>query len=137
MPAAIAVFSPWADPSDSSPSMTTKHGIDPLFTRASLDWFRGHYLGDGDRLAPLANPALAGELRGLPPVLIQVGSHEVLLDDAVRLAGRFGEADVDVTLEVVAGVPHVFQEFAGLLDEADAALDRVAAFLTGRVGAAA
>jgi epsilon-lactone hydrolase len=137
MPASVVVFSPWADPTDASPSMTAKHGVDPLFTRASLDWFRGHYLGDGDRLAPLANPALAGDLRGLPPVLIQVGSHEVLLDDSVRLAGRLGEADVDVTLEVVASVPHVFQEFTGFLDEADAALDRVAAFLTARIGAAA
>lgn len=91
------------------------------------------FLGDGDQLAPLANPARAGELRGLPSVLIQVGSHEVLLDDAVALAGRFGDADIDVTLEVVAGVPHVFQNFMGQLDEADAALDRAARFLSGRI----
>ncbi|MGH3165395.1 MAG: hypothetical protein ACRDN0_05815 [Trebonia sp.] len=58
---------------------------------------------------------------------------QYLLDDAVRLAGRFGEADVDVTLEVVAGVPHVFQNYAGQLDEADAALDRAAAFLAARI----
>jgi acetyl esterase/lipase len=135
MPAALALFSPWVDPTLSGRSMTTKHGIDPLFTRGDLEWYRDQFLGDGARLAPLANPALAGELRGLPPTLIQVGSHEVLLDDAVLLAGRFGDADTDVTLEIVAEVPHVFQNFTGQLDEADAALDRAAAFLTARIGA--
>lgn len=135
MPAAMAVCSPWVDPSVSGRSMTTKHGIDPLFTRTDLMWFREQFLGDGDQQSPLANPAHAGELRGLPPALIQVGSHEVLLDDAVALAGRFGDADIDVTLEVVAGVPHVFQSFTGQLDEADAALDRAARFLSARIEA--
>ena len=137
MPAALAVFSPAVDPTNSGRSFTAKHGVDPIFTRADLEWFYEHYLGDGDRLAPLANPALTGELRGLPPALIQVGSHEVLLDDSVLLAGRFAAADVDVTLEVVAGVTHVFQSLAGtgLLDEADAALDRAAAFLATKIGA--
>jgi epsilon-lactone hydrolase len=65
----------------------------------------------------------------LPPLLVQVGSHEVLLDDAVRLAARAGADDVNVTLDVVAGVPHVFQNRAGSLDEADAALDRAGRFL--------
>ena len=65
----------------------------------------------------------------MPPLLIQVGSHEILLSDAVRLAGRAAVADVPVTLEVTPGVPHVFQGFAALLDEAGAALDRASAFL--------
>jgi acetyl esterase/lipase len=136
MPAAAVAFSPAADPSASGSTMTTKHGIDPLFTRADIEWFRAQNLGDADPLAPLANPARTGELRGLPPTLIQVGSHEVLLDDSVMLAGRLGEFDVDVTLEIVAGVPHVFPSFTGVLDEADAALDRVATFVTARLGAA-
>ncbi|HVT71059.1 MAG TPA: alpha/beta hydrolase [Trebonia sp.] len=139
LPAAAVLFSPFTDATASGRSMTTKHGIDPLFTRADLEWFRGQFLGNDPAaaLAPLASPALAGDLRGLPPALIQVGSHEVLLDDAVRLAGRFGEADVDATLEIVAGVPHVFQNFTGLLDEADAALDRAGSFLAERIGARA
>ena len=66
---------------------------------------------------------------------LQVGSHEVLLDDAVRLAGRAAAADVDVTLDVVAGVPHVFQNFAGMLDDADDALDRAGRFLDARLAA--
>ena len=64
---------------------------------------------------------------------LQVGSHEVLLDDAVRLAGRAAAADVDVTLDVVAGVPHVFQSFAGMLADADDALDRAGRFLDARL----
>jgi acetyl esterase/lipase len=136
MPAAAVLFSPFTDATVSGTSMTAKHGIDPLFTRADLEWFRGQFLGDDPAAAPapLASPALAGDLRGLPTVLIQVGSHEVLLDDAVRLAGRFGGADIDVTLEIVAGVPHVFQNLTGLLDEAGEALDRAASFLAERIG---
>ena len=65
----------------------------------------------------------------MPALLIQVGSHEVLLSDALRLAGRAATADVPVTLEVKPGVPHVFQGFAGLLDEAGGALDRAGDFL--------
>jgi acetyl esterase/lipase len=63
-------------------------------------------------------------------MLIQVGSHEILLSDAVRLAERAAKDDVAVTLEVVPGVPHVFQAYAGVLDEGDAALNRAASFLT-------
>jgi len=70
-----------------------------------------------------------GDLSGLPPLLIQVGSNEILLSDALRLAARAALDDVQVTLEVTPGVPHVFQGFAGLLDEAGAALDRAADFL--------
>jgi acetyl esterase/lipase len=68
-------------------------------------------------------------LSGLPPLLIQVGSHEILLSDALRLAARAATADVPITLEVTSGVPHVFQGFAAILDEGDAALDRASAFL--------
>jgi len=90
------------------------------------------YLAGHDPAHALASPALA-DLRGLPPLLIQVGAHEVLLDDAVRLAARAGAADVDATLEIVAGVPHVFQNRFGQLDEADAALDRAGRFLAGHL----
>jgi monoterpene epsilon-lactone hydrolase len=63
-------------------------------------------------------------------MLLQAGTNELLLDDSVRLAERAREADVDVILDVTAGVPHVFQAFVGTLDEADQALDRAALFLT-------
>ena len=76
------------------------------------------YLGDRDPPRPLASPIFA-DLTGLPPLLIQVGSHEILLDDAVRLAARAGGDDVPVELQVWPGVPHVFQSFAAILDDAD------------------
>jgi monoterpene epsilon-lactone hydrolase len=69
-------------------------------------------------------------------MLIQVGSHEILLSDAVRLAGKAAEADVAVTLEVVPGVPHVFQAYAAMLDEADAAMRRAADFLNANFAVA-
>ena len=72
------------------------------------------------------------DLTGLPPLLIQVGANELLLDDAVRLAGRAGADDVEVTLEIGGGLPHVFQHHYGRLDEADDALDRAARFVTAR-----
>jgi epsilon-lactone hydrolase len=81
----------------------------------------------GDRSAPLASPVFAA-LAGLPPLLIQAGSHEVLLDDAVRLAVNAGRDDVEVTLQVATEGTHVFQRHFGALDEAGEALDEVARF---------
>jgi acetyl esterase/lipase len=98
-PAAVAVFSPWADISRSSSSMRTKDGADPLFSYDAMGWYADLYVPAGDRSAPLASPVFAA-LAGLPPLLIQVGSHEVLLDDAVRLAANAGRDDVEVILQV-------------------------------------
>lgn len=126
-PAAVAVFSPWADISRSGASMRTKDGADPLFSYAAMGWYASKYIPNGDRSAPLASPVFAS-LAGLPPLLIQVGSHEVLLDDAVRLAAAAGRDDVDVTLRVAPEGTHVFQLYFGALDEADEALDEVAGF---------
>src|SRR5438477_7963130 len=128
-PAAVAVFSPWADISRSGASMRSKDGTDPLFSYDAMGWYAGRYMPDGDRSAPLASPVFA-TLAGLPPLLIQVGSHEVLLDDAVRLAANAGRDDVDVTLQVAPEGTHVFQLYFGALDEADEAIDEVARFFT-------
>jgi epsilon-lactone hydrolase len=126
-PAAVAVFSPWADITRSGASMRTKDGADPLFSYDAMGWFAGRYMPAGDRSAPLASPVFAA-LAGLPPLLIQAGSHEVLLDDAVRLAVNAGRDDVEVTLQVATEGTHVFQRHFGALDEADGALDEVARF---------
>lgn len=107
-----------------------KRGINPMTCAAYADL----YAGTGDRAHPLASPVFA-DLTGLPPLLVQVGANEVLLDDAVRLAGRAGADDVEVTLEVGPGPPHVFQHHYEHLDEADAALDRATRFLTAHLGA--
>ena len=126
-PAAVTLFFPWADISRSGASMRTKDGTDPLFSYAAMGWYAGWYMPDGDRSAPLASPVFA-TLAGLPPLLIQVGSHEVLLDDAVRLAANAGRDDVEVTLQVAPEGTHVFQLAFGALDEADEAIDEVARF---------
>jgi acetyl esterase/lipase len=78
----------------------------------------------------LLSPAVLADLTGFPPMLLQAGTNEVLLDDSTRMAARARAAGVDVVLDITADVPHVFQSFAGALDEADDALDRAALFLT-------
>jgi len=126
-PAAVAVFSPWADITRSGASMRTKDGADPLFSYDALGWYADCYVPVGDPSVPLASPVFA-TLTGLPPLLIQVGSREVLLDDAVRLAANAGRDDVEVTLQVAPGGTHVFQSQFGAMDEADEALAEVARF---------
>jgi acetyl esterase/lipase len=131
-PASAAVFSPWADLTVTGESAGDGAGgraaLDPALTPAGLRTRARDYLGDRDPATPLASPVFA-DLGGLPPLLIQVGSHEILLDDAVRLAARAAAANVRVDLQVWPEVPHVFQGFAAILDEADQALDSAAAFL--------
>ena len=127
-PAGAALFSPWADLTVSGESATGKAAVDPSLTAEALRTRAIDYLGDTDAATPLASPVFA-DLTGLAPLFIQVGSHEILLDDAVRLAARAGVYDVPVQLQVWREVPHVFQSFSALLDEAGAALDAAAAFI--------
>ncbi|AYF73840.1 alpha/beta hydrolase [Nocardia yunnanensis] len=134
LPAAIVAFSPGLDATRTGESMLTKADRDPIFTRASLDHTGGMYLAGQDPRQPLLSPAVLADLRGFPPILLQAGTNEMLLDDATRLAARAREAGVDVILDITAEVPHVFQSFAGSLDEADEALDRAALFLRQRLG---
>jgi acetyl esterase/lipase len=132
-PAGAVLFSVWADLTIAGESHVSKADADPIFDHPdAVRWYADHYLGAGDRRNPLASPVFAN-LSGLPPLLLQVGSHEVLLSDSLLLAANASRDNVDVTLEVVAGVPHVFQTLAGELPEADAALDRVAEFVRHRV----
>ncbi|HEY6498170.1 MAG TPA: alpha/beta hydrolase [Streptosporangiaceae bacterium] len=133
--AGIVAFSPGLDATRSGDSMTTKEGVDPLFTRAALDHLTPLYLAGQDPRQPLLSPAVYADLAGLPPLLVQAGSNEILLDDSTRLATRAAAAGVDVILDVTADVPHVFQLYEGNLDEADAALDRAARFIRDRLPA--
>jgi monoterpene epsilon-lactone hydrolase len=132
--AGVVAFSPGLDTTRSGDSMTSKEGIDPILSRASLQPMSALHLAGQDPRQPLASPAVFADLRGLPPLLLQSGSNEVLLDDSTRLATRAAAAGVDVILDVTADVPHVFQSFAGSLDEADAALDRAARFILDQLG---
>ncbi|MBK3572407.1 alpha/beta hydrolase [Streptomyces sp. MBT65] len=130
-PASAAVFSPWADLSVSGDSAKSKADADASLTPEGLRTRARDYLGDTDPTDPHASPVFA-ELTGLAPLFIQVGSYEILLDDAVRLAARAAEHDVHVELQVWPQVPHVFQEFAAMLDEGAAALDAAGAFIRAR-----
>jgi len=133
LPAAIVAFSPGVDATRSGDSYATKADADPLLDRASLDRMSAYYVAGQDRRNPLLSPAVTADLAGLPPLLVQVGTNEMLLDDARQLALRASDADVDVVLDITAKVPHVFQAFTTALDEADEALDRAALFLRQRV----
>jgi len=109
--------------------MDTKAGADPFFTRESMAHTAAMYLAGQDPHQEPLSPAILADMTGFPPLLLQVGTNELLLDDSVRLAERARSAEVDVILDVTAGVPHVFQSFIGQLDEADAALERAALFI--------
>ena len=134
MPAGAVTFSAGLDATGSGTSMETKDGIDAIFAADELRALRVHYLAGQDPAQPLLSPAVLADPSGLPPLLLQVGTHEVLLDDSVRFAARAAAADVDVILDVTAGVPHVFQSWTGMLDEADVALDRAGRFISERLG---
>jgi acetyl esterase/lipase len=132
LPVAAVLFSPWTDLTLSGASLTDRSNFDPLFSREHIAEYADRYLAGHDPKDGLASPLLA-DLTGLPPLLIQVGSAEVLLDDALQLAVRAAHQEVDVSLDVVAGAPHVYQYMVGLMDEADEALDHAARFIGGRV----
>ena len=129
LPSSAFLMSPYADLTLSGESVVDKEALDPLLTPDGLRRRVTDYVADADAADPYISP-IYGDLAGMPPMLIQVGSHEVLLSDAIRLAARAATADVAVTLDVVPGVPHVFQAYAAVLDEGNAALDRAATFVT-------
>ncbi|MBB4689022.1 alpha/beta hydrolase [Amycolatopsis jiangsuensis] len=135
LPAAVVVFSAWLDLTGTGESIVTRAAADPMFTPESLAGPAALYLAGQDPRQPLLSPAVSADFTGLPPLLLQVGTNEILLDDSTRAAARAREAGVDVILDVVAGVPHVFPCFTGMLDEADEALDRAGLFLRQRVSA--
>jgi monoterpene epsilon-lactone hydrolase len=129
LPASSVALSPWVDLTLSGQSMSSKASIDPsVLTPEGLRIRIPDYLGGMDPATSDISPIFA-DLSGLPPMLIQVGSHEILLDDAVRLAAQAAAHDVEVTLQVTPEVPHVFQAFAAVLDEGKAALRGAGAFL--------
>jgi epsilon-lactone hydrolase len=128
MPAAALLFSPMTDLTVTGRSYTGKADVDPAISAQAIRTRAADYLGDTDPADPLVSPIFA-DLSGLPPLLIQAGSHEVLLDDATRLAVKAAADDVAVILDITPGVPHVFQAFAALLEEGDAALNRAGRFI--------
>ena len=122
MPAAAFVMSPYAELTLAGATMDTKREVDVLISRGALQSRVTDYTSGQDAALGLISPIFA-DLSGLP-LIIQAGSHEVLLDDAVRLMRQAATADVEVTLDITPQVPHVFETFYPILDEGAAALDR-------------
>jgi monoterpene epsilon-lactone hydrolase len=135
LPAAAFVMSPYADLTLAGTTMDTKRAADPLLSRENLGARIPDYTAGHDASAGLISPVFA-DLSGLPPLIIQAGTHEVLLDDAIRLARQAAVGDVAVTLDITPGVPHVFQAYYAILDEAAAALDRAGQLLSAHLASA-
>ena len=127
LPAGAICISPWTDLALSGVSIQSKANLDPILDPDSLRMYAAYYAGDRDLTSPLLSPLYA-DLTGLPPLLIQVGSDEILLDDARSLAGRALEAGVNVTLEVCDEMFHVFQLFS-FLPETKMAVAQIAEFV--------
>jgi monoterpene epsilon-lactone hydrolase len=134
-PAAAFVMSPYADLTLAGTTMETKRETDPLLSPEALRARVTDYTSGHDAALGLISPIFA-DLSGLPPLIIQAGTHEVLLDDAIRLARQAATADVQVTLDITPGVPHVFQAYYPILDEAAAALDRAGQLLSAHLASA-
>jgi acetyl esterase/lipase len=135
LPAAAYAMSPYADLTLTGETMDTKHAADPLLSRDNLQPRVTDYTAGHDPALALISPIFA-ELAGLPPLIIQAGTHEVLLDDAIRLTRQAATADVQVTLDITPGVPHVFQAYHPILDEAATALDRAGQLLSAHLASA-
>lgn len=136
LPAASMPLSPWLDMEASGGTFASNQERDVLVKREIIEGMAATFLGEkGNRKDPLANP-LHAELRGLPPVYIQVGDYETLLDDSRSLAEALRRADVEVKLEEFPEMQHVFQFLAGVAPEADDAIRKMATWVRPKLGLA-
>jgi acetyl esterase/lipase len=133
LPAGAALLSPWVDLASTGDSIDALADRDPILTKAGLLEFATHYLGDRDRRAPLASP-LYGDLTGLPPLLIHVGSHELLLDDGRRLDQRARDHGVTTQYEEWDDMIHVWHAFYPLLREGRDAIAKLGNFIRSVAG---
>ncbi len=122
------LLSPWTDLSLSGPSIESNANADVILSRAALEGMATHYLDERDRKAPLASPLFA-DLTGLPPLLIHVGSTEILLSDAEQLAEKLNENGGTARLEIWPKMPHVFQMFGSRIPEGRKAIDSLGEYL--------
>lgn len=133
-PGAAVMLSPWTDLEGVGVSMDANVGNDLMIDRAAMVGVAQMYLAGADVRSPLASPIYA-DFRGVGPVYIQVGGHEVLLDDSTRLAVAIAHAGGDVRLDVFPEMQHVFQSALGMLPESDEAIARIGAYLRERLAA--
>ncbi len=133
LPAAAIAVSPWVDLTLSGESQRRNREVDPMIGPGVLDPWAEGYLDGQDPKTPLASP-LFGDLAGLPPIYILVGSTEILLDDARELFMRLGEFGVDTTIEVASEMPHIWPVFAYQLPEGRSAIRKMGRFLRDQLG---
>jgi acetyl esterase/lipase len=134
-PATAICMSPWTDLTLSGTSLQDNADADPMVSASTLALMADAYLADGDRRTPTASPLFA-DLAGLPPLLLQVGTSEMLRDDTMRFAARAQEAGVDVTVETWDDVFHVWHAYADLLPEARDAIARIGNYAERQLGVA-
>lgn len=132
MPACAVAISPWADLSQSGESFQTRKARDPMVGSEGLGEMAAAYLGGADAKTPLASPLYA-DLKGLPPLLIQVGTEETLYSDTTALKARAEEAGVDVSAESWGGMVHVWHIFHPILPEGRDAVARLASFVKNHI----
>lgn len=135
MPAAGVLISPWGDLTCSGESIRTNEASEPMIPVNALRFISASYSGRENPADPLISPVFA-DLAGLPPLLIQVGSTEVLRSDAERLAQKAREAGVSCRLQVWENMMHVFQALAGWVPEASLAMREIGAFVEDSVARA-
>ena len=135
LPAAGITLSAFTDLTLAGESIGAEAELDPIMSPRCLPEFVRLYLGEGDACQPLASPVF-GDYAGIPPLLLQVGEHEIIRDDSVRTAAKARAGGVDVTLEIWPGMFHVFPSHEPLLPEAREAIARIAAFISSHLPAA-
>ena len=133
LPAAGVCFSPWVDLECSGESMAANDHLDDFIKYGGLSARAESYLGGADPKNPLAS-ALFADLRGLPPLLVHVGSAETLLDDSTRLAALAKKAGVDLTLKIWDDMVHVWQAFASILPEGQRSIEETGTFIREKLG---
>ena len=132
LPACAVAISPWVDLEGQGNSITTRAAQDPMVQKDGLLWMAGLYLHGANPRMPLAAP-LHADLHGLPPVLVQVGTAETLLDDSIRIAEKMHAAGVDVRLAIWPNMLHVFPLFAPVLSEGRDGCIEIGNFIRARL----
>jgi acetyl esterase/lipase len=133
LPAAVMSISGWLDMALTGQSYVTNRDKDVFFSKAGVEWLVANVLGDGDRRDPYASPLYA-DLAGLPPMFLQAGADETIVDDSRMFADRARKAGVEVRFDVFPEMLHSFQMMAGRAPEADDAIRRFAGWVRPKLG---